>query len=85
MKKRPQGTSIHRIDNEGDYAPYNCKWATRLEQQSNMSTNRMLSYLGETRTVAEWARLKHIKYVTVVGRLNAGWPAERALDTPVGG
>ena len=83
--KRPKGTSLERIDNEGDYTPSNCKWATKLEQQNNMSTNRILNYQGAARTLAEWARIKQMKYVTLAGRLNAGWPVERALTTPVGG
>lgn len=48
--------SLERIDNDGDYCPGNCKWATTSEQGVNRSNNRRLTYEGRTMCLSEWAK-----------------------------
>jgi hypothetical protein len=35
MGEKPEGLTIEGINNDGDYEPSNCKWATRLDQARN--------------------------------------------------
>lgn len=57
MGHRPSSEhTLERKDNNGDYEPGNCKWATRIEQANNRRTSRYFVIAGERKTVAQWCR-----------------------------
>lgn len=82
MGERPEGHTLDRIDNDGDYAPENCRWATHLEQQRNTRSSRRITVNGETLPVIEWAKRAGLPYQLVLNRLIAGWPDDQVLRPP---
>lgn len=48
--------SLGRIDNNGNYVPGNVEWQTSEQQDRNKITNRFISWKGQTKTCAEWAK-----------------------------
>ena len=80
-KPAPEYT-IERKDNDGDYAPDNCMWATRREQSRNRRNNVQLTARGETLVMQDWAARTGISISTIAGRLARGWSVEDAVLTP---
>lgn len=80
MGKRPDGTSIDRIDNNKNYSPRNCKWATNLEQCRNQRKN--IIYKGECATDAS-LRLGGNRNLISNRMTLRNWSKEKAFTTPI--
>jgi hypothetical protein len=68
MGERPPGRSLDRKDNDGPYAPWNCRWATALEQMANTRVVRVIEFNGKAQHLSAWAR----EFGMSPGRLH-GW------------
>jgi len=80
MGKRPsKDYSIERKENEKNYEPGNCIWATKEMQMNNMRSNHFHTIDGTRKTMTQWSRFYGIDSRTVFGRLSQGWSENKAL------
>ncbi len=80
-----EGLTLERKDVNGNYCPENCCWIPAQEQAKNKTTTIYLTYKGETKTLADWARELNIDWGTLYYRYSKGWDSNKIIETPVRG
>lgn len=78
-----KGLQLDRVNNDENYLPGNCRWATTGEQTRNYSRNVILAYDGKSLCIADWSAITGIKYQVLWDRIKRGWTVEKALTTKV--
>ncbi len=81
MGARPAGTTLDRIDTDGDYAPGNCRWASAKEQQRNKRSNRLVQWHGAVVPLVVVVEQTGISYGLLHDRIvRRGWDVDRAVS-----
>jgi hypothetical protein len=79
MGERPEGLMLERINNDGDYEPGNCCWASPMAQARNKRNNRLIEHEGRLMTTVEAAERLGISPNKLRQRLYRGWTVGEAV------
>lgn len=77
--------TIDRRDNSGNYEPCNCRWISQKENNRNCRSNHLLTALGETKCVAEWAEDSRcsVSVKALYARISRRWDVTHAITAPI--
>lgn len=83
MGEKPVGMSLDRINNDGNYEPGNCRWATPKEQTWNSKRVKLITFKGETKPMRVWDKELGFSVGTLRSRLMRGMSVEDAMLAPI--
>lgn len=82
-RKPTRKHTIERKDNDKNYCPSNCRWATKAEQNRNTRLSCLLTHDEKTLTLSQWAEITGMQHQTISSRKRRGWSDAEAVSIPV--
>jgi len=79
MGEAPQGLTLDRINNDKNYSPSNCRWATKHQQSYNSTRVLWVTHEGKTKSLSGWCEFLKLSKGTYYSRRNRGWTLKEAL------
>ncbi len=80
MGDKPENMTLERIDNDGDYCPENCRWATQSEQNRNRRKTIRVEWQGRKVSLAQLCEEMGLDYDRAFTRYSKGKPLEQVLS-----
>ncbi len=81
MGRCPDGYTLGRVDNNGDYTPVNCKWTSFPEQVRNRRSNRTPAFGKIKRMCAlDWGKKLRLQPSAIYRLMNEGKTAEEIIE-----
>ncbi len=81
LGERHRGTTLDRIDVNGDYEPHNCRWGDVRTQARNKRNNRMIQWQGKEICLVELSEQTGVPYQRLHERIvRRNWDVARAVS-----